>query len=104
MGKWDRAPRYTKVALGSSADTQIASGDSITVFGIVVDHRGSATTDGSRFALFEENGSTTEIMRLLVPPGESVTWDVPFLADKGLQVTLDPFYLSCTVFHSNAGA
>lgn len=101
---FSRAPKYTKINVGADADTAIESGNTITVFGIVVDHRGNSSTDGSRFALFEEYGTTTEIMRILVNPGESQSFGTMWLADKGLQVTLDPFYLSCTVFHSQAGA
>lgn len=101
---FDRAPKYTKITVGASPDTAIESGNTITVFGIMVDHRGDSSDDGSRAALFEEYNTSTEIMRILVPPGESVPFDTKWLADKGLQVTLDAFYLSCTVFHSQAGA
>jgi len=98
----DRASNYTRVTFRSGDDTAIADGGSITVFGIIATNEG----DRTQTVILEEYNSNTEIARFKVPSNQTEKFEIKWLADKGLQVSLDPstFYLSCTVFHSQKGA
>lgn len=100
----DRAARYSKFAIGSGADQAVMSGGTCTVYGIIICHHGKEDDDGSKYVLFEDYNTTDEITRILVKPGETFESHIKWLAHKGLQVSLDAFYLDCTVFHSQSGS
>lgn len=90
------APKYTHVPV-SQTDSQIESGEPIYVWGIMV----SNTTAG--IVTIEEANTSTVIMRFDVNTADKIqVMDIPFMADKGLQVTT-PASCVVTVFHSNAG-
>ena len=90
------APRTTHVAAGQT-DSAIASGATITVFGILVE----GTSAGQ--VVVELFGTSTVKMLITVAANDSETMNIPFVADAGIQVTT-PSGVTCTVFHSNAGA
>ena len=87
------APRTTHVAAGTT-DSAIASGSTITVFGIVIE----GTANGQ--VTIELNGTTTVKMLLSVAANSSTVMNIPFVADAGIQVTT-PANVTCTVFHSH---
>lgn len=103
-GYYERAAKLTQVA-ASQSNSQIQSGASITVYGITV----TAATGGAGQATFEEGtapgdfSSTTEVLEVDVPAGETVHIDTTFLAGKGLRVTTAA-NTKVTVYHSQSGA
>jgi hypothetical protein len=75
----------------------IALGETITVFGIVIE----GTANGQ--VTIELSGTSTAKMLLSVLANSTTVMNIPFVADAGIQVTT-PASVTCTVFHSNAGA
>jgi hypothetical protein len=89
------APIVTHVA-ASQTDSSIGSGNSIIVYGIVVEG-----TAAGRVLVEQSDGSTLE-MAISVPANETAVVDVPFRADNGIAITT-PANVTCTVLHSQAG-
>jgi hypothetical protein len=105
----DRAAKYTNFPItpgeAREADLAVENGNTITVYGIAICHTGREDHDDDpATCLFEEYGTANEILRVELSPGDSYECTVQWLADKGLQVTTDLFYLDCTVWHSQAGS
>ncbi len=97
MFSMNRAAKYTQVA-PSQTDSEIQSGESITVYGVVIDGGGAGTV------IFEEADGSTEIMRVsVVADNESQVLDFIWLADQGLTITT-PANVYVTVFHSQSGS
>lgn len=92
----DIASVVTHVA-ASATDTLIQSGNSIIVYGIVVEG-----TAAGRVLVEQADGSTLELA-LSVLANDTVTSPFPFRADKGIAITT-PANVTCTVFHSQSGA
>ncbi len=93
----NRAAKYTQVD-PSQTDSEIQDGETITVYGIVIDGAAGAT------AIFEEADGSTEIMRAsVVAANETLVIDICWLADQGLTVTT-PADCYVTVFHSQSGS
>ena len=90
------APRTTHVE-ASSTDQKIVSGETIIVYGIKVEGTSVGTV------IIEESGTTTVKLRISILANTTASCDIPFYADKGIQVTT-PANVTCTVFHSQAGA
>ena len=93
-----RAPKSTRVGPGET-DTEIESGDTITVYSIVC----SNTTTSAETVTIEEAGTTTIKVRIRVPADNTTEVTTVFLADKGLQVTT-PANTDCVIFHSQPGS
>lgn len=89
-------PNWTRVA-ASQTDSAIASEASIVVFAVVV-----AFTSAGIVTLEEGDGSTV-IMTIDGAAATTFTFETPFLATRGLNVTT-PSGVVCTVFHSNGAA
>jgi len=93
------ASNYTRVAAGAAADTAIESEHTIIVYGIVC-----ANTSGSaETVLIEEDDGSTLIQTIEVGANSTVIFNIPFLADNGLNVTPGA-NTSVTVYHSKGGA
>lgn len=92
----DYAKNYTHVA-ASQTDSAIVSGESCKVFGISVE----GTAAGR--VIVEEYGTSTVIAAIDVAANGHAELSTVFLAPRGLQITT-PANVTCTVFHSNAGA
>lgn len=90
------APNSTRVA-ASQTDSAIASEGSIIVFAILC----SFTSAG--IVTIEEGDGTTAIMTIDGAAASTFTFETPFLATRGVNVTT-PAGVAVTVFHSNAGA
>ena len=94
-----RASNYTRVAAGAAADTAIAGGNSITVYGIAwANTSGSAET-----VLIEQSDGSTVIQTIQAAANSTNSIEIEFLADNGVTVTAGA-NTSVTVYHSNAGA
>ena len=89
-------PNWTRVA-ASQTDSAVAAEGSIVVFAIVC----SFTSAG--IVTIEEGDGSTVIMTIDGAAGTTETFETPFLATRGINVTT-PAGVACTVFHSNAGA
>ncbi len=81
----------------SATDTAVQGGDSIIVYGVVVE--GTAAAVGQ---VRLEDSAGVLLMLLSVGAEGSVIMDIPFRADAGLQVTT-PALITCTVLHSQSG-
>jgi hypothetical protein len=92
----DYAKQYTTTA-ASQTDAAIASGGTVKVYGIVVE----GTAAGR--VLVEEYNTTTLIMAISIEANTTVEIGTEWLAKNGLQITT-PANVTCTVFHSTAGA
>lgn len=92
----DYAHNYTHIAAGQT-DSAIVDGKSCKVFGLSIE----GTAAGR--VIIEEYGTTTVIAALDVAANGHTELTTIFLAPRGLQVTT-PANVTCTVFHSNAGA
>ena len=97
------APRFTQGNMGATV-TVAASGASIDVYGVVVANTGS--TD--RTVVFTTTDSpTSDVLFVRAEAEATVVVEIPFLADRGLDVALDTSTdnnVQVTVFHSNVGA
>lgn len=89
-------PNWTRVAAGQT-DSAIAAEGSIVVFAIHI----AATSAG--IVTIEEGDGSTVIMTFDMAAGTCFGFETPFLATRGINVTT-PAGVTCTVFHSNAGA
>ncbi|MHA2063805.1 MAG: hypothetical protein ACXABY_05400 [Candidatus Thorarchaeota archaeon] len=88
-------PKFTHVA-ANTTDELIDSGNAIIVHGIVM-------TGFSAAATIEVANTTTVVMNLLTGSVvRTVSVNIPFLADKGIQVTTDA-NSTVTIIHSHAG-
>ena len=94
-----RASNYTVVAAGAAADTAIAGGNSITVYGIAC----ANTSASPETVLIEQSNGSTAIQTIRVPANDTKSIEIEFLADNGVTVTAGA-NTSVTVYHSNAGA
>jgi len=94
-----RAPNYTQVAAGGSADTAIAGGSTCTIYGFILTN----TNSSAETVLLEESDGSTEIMTISVPANSSFESSIQWLADSGLTVTPGA-NTDCVVFHGNAGS
>ena len=95
-----RASRVTTVDL--SADRTIASGETITVFGISVANSGDGPVE-----VEITNGSATIIIRLTVPSWDTRELKTEFISDNGLAINAldsDGATTFVSVFHSSGGA
>ena len=90
------ASNYTRVPTGQTASA-IAGGGTIRVHGIVF--TGTATA----VATLLEHSTGTTIATINVIGGTSFELKTGFIAHKGLDITTDA-NVTCTVFHSPAGA
>ena len=90
------APNWTRVA-ASQTDSAIASEASIIVFAILC----SFTSAG--IVTIEEGDGSTVIMTIDGAAATTFTFEMPFLATRGLNVTT-PAGVAVTVFHSNGGS
>lgn len=86
------ASRYTHFA-ASATDSQVASGSSIKVIGIVV----QGTSNGQ--VLVEENDGSTAICEISVLANTTAVMNIPFVANNGVKITT-PSGVTCTVFHT----
>jgi hypothetical protein len=93
-----RASVVTRVTL--DADRQIASGDSIVVFGIVFSN---STTLPAEIDVLD--GAGTKHITVTVPPEDTRIVDFEFIADSGLTIdSLGNANVVATVFHSQGGS
>ena len=95
------ASRFTLVE-GDVTDVLIADGEPITVYGVTAGTFNDAV--GNKTILFEEANSTTAIFEIrLTTTGSMEELRTPFIADKGIQVTV-PADGYATVFHNHPGS
>lgn len=91
------ASKLTHVTL--AADRVIESGNSIRVSGILI----SNPTDSSRLIVFR-NSDSKIILEITVGVADTISWDVMWMADKGLYIDSETVDVTVTVAHSAAGA
>lgn len=92
----DYAKNYTSIP-ASQTDSAIASGGTVKVYGIVVEGTGAGRV------LVEEYNTSTLIFAIDIEANTTFEATTEWLAKNGLQITT-PANVTCTVFHSNAGA
>lgn len=101
-GYYDRAAKHTQVA--ASTTTNIESGESVTIYGIIITGDGGAgqvtLNEGVSAGDFS---SVTEVGDFQVASGESFESQTCWMADKGLQV-VTAANTKVTVFHSHPSA
>ena len=88
------APRTTHIAASQTA-AQVAGGDNIQVYGIIVEG-----TSAGQVTILNNDSSTKFLMSVVAD--STVHLSNGFQADTGLRITT-PAGVTCTVFHSHPG-
>lgn len=95
------ATRLTHFIVGTSA-TQIANGDPVYVFGYTIANAGG--TNNIEVTLRTAETSPTTISIIELDTTDVLSFDIPFIADKGIEVLASTDdEINFTIFHSNAG-
>ena len=93
-----RASKVTTFAM--DAARTVSSGETITVFGIIISNTTSNPAD-----LVFQNGSGTAIITVTVPANDSKIIDIEFIADDGLVIaSAGSADVDVTVFYSQGGS
>ena len=96
------APRITHidgdVVADPTAAILIQSGEPIRVFGFIISKTG---TTAMTYTFADANGNTLFVLNLTHQTPKS--FYIPFIADKGLQITMNSDAGEITIFHSQEG-
>ena len=93
------APLVSRVS-GTTDATLIQSGRPIKVFGMIFTRSSTTTVN---FTIADANGNTLWVATLAGTVIETISDEIPWLADKGIQITMDQTTGECVVFHSHEG-
>lgn len=99
MGIHSFASRYSHKELVTGDLTfSVVSGEPVQVRGMVFDNG-----TGTSIHININDAAGVDIFHINVPACSSFEMSIPFLADKGLQITSDFGGIDVTVFHNSPG-
>ena len=113
MSSWGFAPRFTRLiftGVNAANAVQVASGESIRVWGFIVSN--PANINNNSITIESADGTTTLYSMEILGRGK-IVMDTPFIADAGLRAFItdggsgteaEALEIEVTFFHSHPGS